>query len=141
MGFKQAGAYIKWANDNDKQACITYKENFAEEHNLIEDDVANLIRVMKSYPEDLFPPDNLKVDILTSGFPCQAFSIAGYQNGFNDARGNHFFETLEFINKLKPKAYLLENVKNLQNHDNKRTFSTIKEYIHDSGYSFIFYVV
>ena len=61
-----------------KQACITYKENFAEEHNLIEDDVANLIRVMKSYPEDLFPPDNLKVDILTSGFPCQAFSIAGY---------------------------------------------------------------
>ena len=78
-----------------------------------------------------------KIDILTSGFPCQAFSIAGYQKGFKDPRGNHFFETLKFIQHLKPKAILLENVKNLASHDKGNTFKVIKDFILNSGYSFI----
>ena len=72
-----------------------------------------------------------------SGFPCQAFSIAGYQDGFSDTRGNHFFETLQVIRKLKPKAFLLENVKNLQKHGGGKTFQVIKEHILKEGYSFI----
>ena len=98
LGFQQAGFDIKWANEYDKNACNTYKENF--KHLLLEEDVHNI------------SPKNLnKVDIITSGFPCQAFSVAGYRKGFEDDRGNLFFETLRFINYLKPKAYLLENVK------------------------------
>jgi len=137
LGFKNAGAEIVWANDNDQHACVTYRENFNKEHNLIEDDAANFIRVMNCYPQSIILPQGLEADIVVSGFPCQAFSIAGYQNGFTDARGNHFFETLQVIKKLKPKAFLLENVKNLKKHDRGKTFQVIKEHILKEGYSFI----
>ena len=124
LGFQQAGFDIKWANEYDKNACNTYKENF--KHLLLEEDVHNI------------SPKNLnKVDIITSGFPCQAFSVAGYRKGFEDDRGNLFFETLRFINYLKPKAYLLENVKNLYGHDKGNTFKVIRESLIESGYSFI----
>ena len=124
LGFQQAGAKVLWANDFDKNACITYRSNFT--HKLYERDIHTLD------PKDV-PP----VDILTSGFPCQAFSIAGYQKGFKDPRGNHFFETLKFIQHLKPKAILLENVKNLASHDKGNTFKVIKDFILNNGYSFI----
>tara|TARA_Y100001936_G_C16032039_1_gene646171 strand:+ start:559 stop:1647 length:1089 start_codon:yes stop_codon:yes gene_type:complete len=137
LGFKKAGAEVVWANDNDKHACITYRANFDQEHNLIEDDAGNFIRVINDYPGSILRPKGLEVDIIVSGFPCQAFSIAGYQNGFSDARGNHFFETLQVVRKLKPKAFLLENVRNLQTHDGGKTFQVIKEHILKEGYSFI----
>ena len=124
LGFQQSGAKVLWANEFDKNACVTYRSNFT--HHLYEQDVHTLDS--KTVP---------KVDILTSGFPCQAFSIAGYQNGFKDSRGNHFFETLRFINHIKPKAILLENVKNLKSHDKGNTFNVIKDFILNSGYSFI----
>lgn len=63
LGFKNAGFDLLWANEIDKKACITYRENFS--HMLIEDDMQNI--------DPSFLP---KVDILTGGFPCQAFSIA-----------------------------------------------------------------
>jgi DNA (cytosine-5)-methyltransferase 1 len=124
LGFQQSGAKVLWANEFDKNACVTYRLNFT--HHLYEQDVYTLDS--KTVP---------KVDILTSGFPCQAFSIAGYQKGFKDSRGNHFFETLRFINHIKPKAILLENVKNLKSHDKGNTFNVIKDFILNSGYSFI----
>jgi DNA (cytosine-5)-methyltransferase 1 len=124
LGFKNAGANVLWANDFDKNASITYRSNFT--HKFYEQDV-----------HTLDPKDLPKVDILTSGFPCQAFSIAGYQKGFKDSRGNHFFETLKFIHHLKPKAILLENVKNLKSHDKGNTFNVIKDFVLNSGYSFI----
>ena len=66
------------------------------------------------------------VDILNGGFPCQAFSIAGEQKGFNDERGNLFLNIIDLINMLgkkfyKPRVLFLENVKNLQAHDNGKT--------------------
>lgn len=125
LGFKQAGFQVKWANEYDKNACITYRANFPD-HNLIEGDIYKLD-----------PKDFDKIDVITAGFPCQAFSIAGYQKGFKDPRGNLFFEIIRFIDAIKPKAFLLENVKNLVRHDKGNTFKVIEDYIRHSGYSFI----
>jgi len=73
-------------------------------------------------------------DILTGGFPCQPFSIAGYQEGFNDERSNVFWKILAIIDHHNPQCVILENVKNLISHDNKKTFKTIKENLEGRGY-------
>ena len=75
-----------------------------------------------------------KVDVLCAGFPCQAFSVAGYRKGFGDERGQHFFRILDFIEFHKPEVVFLENVKNLKTHDKGRTFETIKSLLNDKGY-------
>ncbi len=124
LGFQKAGAQVLWANEYDANACKTYRNNF--EHRLIEGDV-----------HDLSPADVPAVDILTSGFPCQAFSVAGYRKGFDDERGLHFFQTMKFVDVLKPVAFLFENVKNLVSHDGGRTFQRIKKEIAARGYSFV----
>ncbi len=132
-GFENAGAKIVWANEIDKNACITYRLNF--NHKLYEEDINRLTRKdkIKNLPE---------VDIITSGFPCQAFSIAGYQNGFDDPRGNLFFETAKVIDYLRPKAFLLENVKHFVGHDKGKTFKVIKNVItEDLKYSFIPFIL
>ncbi|PKA10525.1 DNA (cytosine-5-)-methyltransferase [Leptospira meyeri] len=134
LGFKQAGFSSIWANEYNLKACQTFKNYpYLSETKLFSDDVSALD-----------PSKVENVDVITSGFPCQAFSIAGYQMGFNDykGRGNMFFETAKFIKKIKPKAYLLENVKNLKAHDKGKTFDTIRRTIlEDLGYSFIPFVL
>jgi DNA (cytosine-5)-methyltransferase 1 len=132
IAFKQSGCEIVWANEWDKNACITYRNNSDTE--LYEGDIHEVNE----------PLHFGSVDILTSGFPCQAFSIAGYRKGFSDekGRGNLFFETARFIDVLKPKAFLLENVKNLVGHDKGNTFKVIKNTIvNDLNYSFIPFVL
>lgn len=121
LGFKKAGFPISWANEIDKNAAITYRLN--HKHKLYEKDLKEL---------DIKEVE--KINILTGGFPCQAFSIAGYRKGFNDDRGNIFFEILRFIDGLEPKIIFLENVKNLQSHDKGRTFEIIKSELQDRGY-------
>lgn len=121
-GFKRAGANIIWANEIDKFACETYRLNMNTTE-LVEGDIHCI--------ESNNIPD---IDILTAGFPCQAFSIAGYQKGFKDDRGNLFFETLRMINAKKPKAFLLENVKNLISHDKGKTFQIILKALRQNGY-------
>ena len=73
-------------------------------------------------------------DILTGGFPCQPFSIAGLQEGFNDERSNVFWKILSIIDYHKPKCVVLENVKNLVSHDENKTFNTIKSNLEQRGY-------
>lgn len=73
-------------------------------------------------------------DLLCGGFPCQAFSVAGYRKGFEDTRGTLFFDVAEIIKDKKPKAIFLENVKNLYTHDNGKTFAIIKQTLEDLGY-------
>jgi DNA (cytosine-5)-methyltransferase 1 len=73
-------------------------------------------------------------DILTGGFPCQPFSIAGLQEGFNDERSNVFWKILSIIDYHQPKCVILENVKNLVSHDDSKTFATIKENLEKRGY-------
>lgn len=76
-----------------------------------------------------------KFDVLCAGFPCQAFSIAGYQKGFEDTRGTLFFDVAKILEMRRPRAFYLENVKNLKAHDNGRTFRTIKKVLEDDlGY-------
>lgn len=84
-------------------------------------------------------PDNF--DVLCAGFPCQAFSIAGYRKGFEDTRGTLFFDVAEIIRRKRPKAVFLENVKNLCSHDNGKTFLVIKNTLEELGYSVFFKVM
>lgn len=75
-----------------------------------------------------------KHTILAGGFPCQAFSQAGRQMGFNDARGTLFFEILKIAKKLGPEVLFLENVKRLKSHDGGKTFKVIINSLHELGY-------
>jgi DNA (cytosine-5)-methyltransferase 1 len=123
LGFKQAGFDIVWANERDKAACNTYRHNFGDNW-LCESDI------YKIKPSDV--PD---FDILTAGFPCQPFSIAGEQKGFRDPRGNLFFEITRIIDAKRPKVIFLENVSNLVEHDNGRTFLVIYNSLAQFGYA------
>ncbi len=122
LGFKKAGFKTAWAVEIDEKACITYRAN--HKHKIINQDLAKV---------DLNKLSN--IDILTAGFPCQAFSVAGYQKGFNDERGNVFFEILRYLEYFKPQIVFLENVKNLFKHDEGKTFATIKKELQRFGYS------
>lgn len=74
-------------------------------------------------------------DVLCGGFPCQAFSIAGYRKGFEDTRGTLFFDIAEIIKKHQPKVAYLENVKNLESHDGGKTFKVICATLEELGYA------
>ncbi|MEG1482522.1 DNA cytosine methyltransferase [Clostridium sp.] len=129
LGFIKAGVEIVFANDFDKNACITYKNNF--EHDIVEGPIEN-IKV-----EDI--PD---ADLVLFGFPCTSFSVAGYRKGFEDERSGHlFFEALRIIKAKKPKAFFLENVKNLVGHDKGNTFKVITEELASEGYNFKYKVM
>ena len=121
LGFKKAGFNILWANEIDKNACKTYRLN--HNHKLFEKDL-----------KELKTDEVEKIDILTGGFPCQAFSVAGYRKGFEDDRGNIFFEILRFVDDLEPKVLFLENVKNLKGHDKGNTFKRIVSELESRGY-------
>jgi DNA (cytosine-5)-methyltransferase 1 len=73
-------------------------------------------------------------DVLCAGFPCQPFSKAGQRNGFDDNRGNIFFDICNILDHHKPKYILLENVRNLSSHDDGNTWTTIKSKLDDLGY-------
>jgi len=124
MGFERAGFITVFANDFDATCKETYDLNFSEPALTVAD--INQWDI-KSLPE---------FDILLGGFPCQPFSIAGYRQGFKDEkdRGNLFFRIVDILALRKPKAFLLENVKNLKTHDNGNTFKVIMETLEKLGY-------
>nr|WP_107670997.1 DNA cytosine methyltransferase [Cyanothece sp. BG0011] len=81
------------------------------------------------------PPSIPPHDILLAGFPCQAFSVAGYRKGFEDTRGTLFFDIARILDYHRPNSFLLENVKNLARHDKGRTFSKMQTILEDElGY-------
>ena len=90
---------------------------------------------------DINPENVPKHDILTGGFPCQPFSIAGKQEGFQDERSNVFWKILAIIDFHKPSCVILENVKNLVSHDEGKTFETIKKKLIDRAYHIRFKVL
>jgi len=112
---------IVFANDMVEHSKISYDENF--NHKLT---LKNL--------NDVNVEDIPAHDILTGGFPCQPFSIAGLQEGFNDKRSNVFWKILSIIDYHKPKCVILENVKNIITHDENKTFTIIKSNLEKRGY-------
>jgi DNA (cytosine-5)-methyltransferase 1 len=112
---------IVYANDMCKASKVIYDENF--EHELT---LKNL--------HDVKVEDLPSHDILTGGFPCQPFSIAGNQEGFDDERSNVFWKILSIIDFHQPKCVILENVKNLLSHDERNTFAVIKGNLEKRGY-------
>lgn len=124
LGFSSVGFRTVYANDFDKFAQVTYNLNFKTTKLHLQD-------ITKVSVNEI--PD---FDILLAGFPCQAFSIAGYRHGFNDikGRGNLFFDIARILDDKKPLGFLLENVKNLKNHDSGNTFKVISETLDNLGY-------
>ena len=129
LGFEQAGFDIVWANEIDSDACKTYRANFGDAH-LVEGDIRKVDAA--SIPD---------IDILTAGFPCQSFSVMGYKRGFNDPRGNLFFEIARIVERKLPKIVFLENVKNLMWHDNGKTFLVIYNTFAQLGYGMKYLVM
>jgi len=125
LGLEKAGLSCVLLNEIDKNACQTLRTN-RPKWNVVEGDVSKID----------FKPFAGQVDVVTGGFPCQAFSVAGYRKGFNDERGNLFFQIARLIEELeyKPKVLLLENVKNFYSHDHGKTFRVVKECLEDLGY-------
>ena len=121
QGFQQAGFQIKWANEKNHAACETYRHNYS--NYLLEGDIRKIN--INSIPDS---------HVLLAGFPCQAFSLGGAQRGFADPRGTMFFEVLRIIDAIRPKIVFLENVENLIEHDQGRTFQTIYTSLAERGY-------
>ena len=130
--FSGTGAFT-YAFENTKKVKCIFANDISESSKTIYDENFNHKLTLK----DL---NNIKVneipshDILTGGFPCQPFSIAGNQAGFQDTRSNVFWKILEIIDYHKPKCIILENVKNLTSHDDGKTFKIIKKNLEDRGY-------
>ncbi len=112
----------------DKHATACYQHHFKEHKNY--GDITTIR-----------PRDIGQIDIITGGFPCQAFSIAGKRRGFKDIRGTLYFEIVRLCKELQPKYVLLENVKGLLNHEGGRTFSIIYRILANIGYTVEFQVV
>lgn len=122
LGFQMAGFNTIYANENDTFATQTLRANFDTQI-----DNRSIVDVPVSDIPDF--------DIMLAGFPCQAFSIAGYRKGFDDVgRGDLFFELVRIFKEKKPSIIFLENVKNLVSHDNGKTFDIIKNVLIDYGY-------
>ena len=115
LALQNVGGKCVFTSEWNNEAQKTYRENFGE---------VPFGDITKERNKNYIPE---KFDILCAGFPCQAFSIAGYQKGFADTRGTLFFDIEQIVEKHRPKVVFLENVKNLVSHDNGNTFKTIIE--------------
>lgn len=132
LGFEQTKHFKTiFANEFDPYPSDTFALNFPHV-NLVVEDIHN-VKV-----EDI--PD---VDVVVGGFPCQAFSIAGYRQGFDDekGRGELFFELVRVLENKRPRVALFENVKNLVGHDNGNTFRVICEQLDLLGYHYTYQVL
>ena len=116
LAMQRSGGRCVFSSEWDKPAQETYFANFGE---------IPFGDITKIANEKRFSSEIPKHDILAGGFPCQAFSIAGFKGGFSDTRGTLFFNLARIIEDHAPKAFFLENVKGLAGHDRGRTFTTI----------------
>ncbi len=121
LGFEAAGGKCVFSSEFDEDACITYEANFGEHPS------GDITKINASDIPDF--------DILLAGFPCQAFSIIGKKEGFaNETSGTLFFDIERILKEKMPKAFMLENVKNLTAHDKGKTFRIIMSHLEALGY-------
>lgn len=122
LGFESVGGHCVFSSEFDEDACKTYEANFGEHPSG---------DITKIEAKDI--PD---FDILLGGFPCQAFSIIGKKEGFdNETCGTLFFEIERILKEKMPQAFMLENVRNLTAHDKGKTFSVILTHLEALGYN------
>ncbi len=126
LGLEEAGFKHVLLNELDKSACATLRHN-RPNWNVIEGDIRKVD----------FTAYKNSIDLLTGGFPCQAFSYAGKKLGFEDIRGTMFFEFARALKEIQPKIFLAENVKGLLSHDDGKTLKTIKNIINELGYELV----
>ena len=126
LAFNDLGMECVFASEWDEKTRETYKMNFAKDNPQLfnSNNFAGDITLVNE-------EDVSDFDILTAGFPCQPFSVAGYRQGFKDegGRGNLFFDIVRILKHKKPKAFLLENVKNLKTHDKGNTMKIILDHL------------
>lgn len=127
LGMEMAGFHHLLLNEIDHNACQTLRINRPSWH-IVEDDIRHL--TFSQYAGQ-------NVDLLTGGFPCQAFSYAGNQAGFADTRGTLFFELARAVSVINPKIFLCENVRGLVSHDGGKTLDTIRRVVAELGYTLI----
>ena len=135
LAFHKLGAECVFASEIDPIAREVYENNFSKISPEIFPDFFN---------KDIYNQDTKDIpefDILCGGFPCQPFSQIGQRRGFKEnyqGRGNLFFEITRIIEDKKPRAFFLENVQHIMNHDEGKTFNVIQETVRDLGYSFYY---
>ncbi|QVK09145.1 DNA cytosine methyltransferase [Mycoplasma mycoides] len=137
LGLEQAGFEHIGLVEFDKQAVETLKFNRPNWNIIFED-------VQKVSQRDLKKEFNLQIgelDLLSGGAPCQSFSYAGKRLGLEDTRGTMFYHYATFLNKLKPKMFLFENVKGLLTHNKGQTFQTICDIFSQQGYEITYKVL
>lgn len=128
LGFEFAGFDVVWANDFDKYAVETYRANVND--NIVLGDIREVMDEIPSH------------DVLIGGFPCQPFSTFGKLKGFKDKeRGTLFFVIKEILQKNQTKVVVLENVKNIVNHDGGRTFKRILRELEEIGYNCFYQIL
>lgn len=126
IGLEQAGLKCKALNEMDKWACETLRKNRSH-WNILEGDIKDFD----------FSSFNNKIDVVTGGFPCQAFSYAGKKLGLQDARGTLFYEFARVVNEVQPKICIGENVRGLLSHDNGRTLEGMISILDEIGYNVV----
>lgn len=126
LGMEKAGFKHILLNECDHYACETLRTN-RPGWNIIEGDIHDID----------FTPLRDKVDFLSGGFPCQAFSYAGKRLGFEETRGTLFFELARAVKEIRPKVFVGENVRGLFEHDNGKTLNTIRRVIAELGYTLV----
>ena len=132
FAFEQTGRVTNvFANDMVDWSKIMYDQNFT--HSSIPGSKYDRQLTLANL-NDISVSDIPNHDILTGGFPCQPFSIAGKRAGFHDVRSNVFWKILEIVDHHQPSCIVLENVKNLVSHDDGNTFTTIRQHLTDRGY-------
>lgn len=131
LGFSNAGFKTVYANEFDRYPSKTFELNFPDIHVDVRD--------INDVKTDEIPD----FDIMLAGFPCQAFSIAGYRKGFEDekGRGELFFQLVRILKAKQPRIAFFENVKNLVGHDNGNTFRIICEQLDLLGYKYTYQVL
>lgn len=122
LALERIGFECVFSAEIDKHACEVYKENFGD------DPYCDITKLDAKIIPDF--------DLLCAGFPCQAFSISGKMKGFyDDTRGTLFFDICRILKEKQPKAFILENVQNLEKHDSGNTLRVMLDNLHQLGYT------
>lgn len=129
LGLEEAGFNTVALNEKDSHCCQTLRNN-RPTWNIIEEDIIKATeKGIKSYIPDM------DIDVLSGGYPCQAFSYAGNKLGLEDIRGTMFYYYAETLKELRPKVFLAENVRGLISHDNGKTIKTMMDVFKEIGYN------